>query len=139
LTAKEETPRVTPAFLSYLNCITNHSLKNLFRRLSSRSPPPDFRRSDIAQSLPLFPWSRPSLFLFHWPRCPITSPSCHGRPRAPARTRSSVPRVCPLFSFLLFYSNPFYFSLLTFFQTLFFCAGFPFLFLPYAACYLLEL
>jgi hypothetical protein len=36
---------VTPAFLSYLNCITNHSLKNLlnlFRRSSSRSPPPDF-------------------------------------------------------------------------------------------------
>jgi hypothetical protein len=36
---------VTPAFLSYLNCVTNHSLKNLlnlFRRLSSRSPPPDF-------------------------------------------------------------------------------------------------
>jgi hypothetical protein len=34
-----------PAFLSYLNCITNHSLKNLlnlFHRLSSRSPPPDF-------------------------------------------------------------------------------------------------
>jgi hypothetical protein len=32
-------------FLSYLNCITNHSLKtllNLFRRSSSRSPPPDF-------------------------------------------------------------------------------------------------
>jgi hypothetical protein len=29
---------VTPAFLSYLNCVTNHSLKNLlnlFRRLSS--------------------------------------------------------------------------------------------------------
>jgi hypothetical protein len=36
---------VTPAFLSYLNCVTNHSLKillNLFRRLSFRSPPPDF-------------------------------------------------------------------------------------------------
>jgi hypothetical protein len=36
---------VTPAFLSYLNCITNHSLKNLlnlFGRSSSRSPPPDF-------------------------------------------------------------------------------------------------
>jgi hypothetical protein len=36
---------VTPIFLSYLNCITNHSLKNLlnlFRRSSSRSPPPDF-------------------------------------------------------------------------------------------------
>jgi hypothetical protein len=34
-----------PVFLSYLNCITNHSLKNLlnlFRRSSSRSPPPDF-------------------------------------------------------------------------------------------------
>jgi hypothetical protein len=36
---------VTPAFLSYLNCINNHSLKNLlnlFCSLSSRSPPPDF-------------------------------------------------------------------------------------------------
>jgi hypothetical protein len=36
---------VTPVFLSYLNCITNHLLKNLlnlFRRSSSRSPPPDF-------------------------------------------------------------------------------------------------
>jgi hypothetical protein len=39
---------VTPVFLSYLNCITNHSLKNLlnlFRRSSSRSPPPDFSPS----------------------------------------------------------------------------------------------
>jgi hypothetical protein len=39
---------VTPAFSFYLNCITNHSLKNLlnlFRRSSSRSPPPDFLTS----------------------------------------------------------------------------------------------
>jgi hypothetical protein len=36
---------VTPAFLSYLNCVINPSLKNLlylFCRLSSQSPPPDF-------------------------------------------------------------------------------------------------
>jgi hypothetical protein len=36
---------VMPMFISYLNCITNHSLKNLlnlFCRSSSRSPPPDF-------------------------------------------------------------------------------------------------
>jgi hypothetical protein len=36
---------VMPVFLSYLYCITNHSLKNLlnrFRRSRSRSPPPDF-------------------------------------------------------------------------------------------------
>jgi hypothetical protein len=36
---------VMSAFLSYLNCITNHSLKNLlnlFRRSSSQNPPPDF-------------------------------------------------------------------------------------------------
>jgi hypothetical protein len=35
---------VTPAFLSYLNCITNHSIKNLlnlFLCSSSRSPPLD--------------------------------------------------------------------------------------------------
>jgi hypothetical protein len=118
-----------PAFLSYLNCITNHSLKNLlnlFRRLSSQAHLPIFRRSHITQSLPLFPRSRPSLFLFHWPHHPVTSPSCRGRPRAPARPRSSVPRACPIFSFLIFCSNPFYLSLLTFSQTLFFFLFFCF-------------
>jgi hypothetical protein len=107
---------VMPAFLSYLNYITNHSLKNLLKIFSAAQAPEAhlliFRHPDIAQSLPLFPWSRPSLFLFHRPCHPVASPSCRSRPRAPARPRSSVPRACPLFYFLIFCSNPFYFSLL---------------------------
>jgi hypothetical protein len=45
LTVGSKTIPVTPAFLSYLNCNTNHSLKNLlnlFSCSSSQSPPPDF-------------------------------------------------------------------------------------------------
>jgi hypothetical protein len=52
---------VTPTFLSYLNYITNHSLKNLlnlFRRLSSQNPPPDFspsRHRAVSSSFSLEP------------------------------------------------------------------------------------
>jgi hypothetical protein len=106
---------VTPVFLSYLNCITNHLLKNLlnlFRRSSSRSPPPDFppsRHHAVSSSFSVEP---PVPFPFPPAPRPVASPSCRGRPRAPARPRSSVPCACPLFSFLIFCSNPFYFSLL---------------------------
>jgi hypothetical protein len=90
-----------------------------FPPLELRKPTPRFSVDPTSRS-PLFPWSRPSLFLFHRPRRPVASPSCRGRPRSPDWPRLSVPRVCPPFSFLIFCSNPFYFSLLTFFPYFFF-------------------
>jgi hypothetical protein len=129
------------AFLSYLNCVTNTSLKNflnLFRRLSSRSPPPDFLPYQHRAVSSSFSAELPVPLPFPLAPLPVTSPSCRDRPRAPAWPQSSAPRACPIFSFLIFCSNPFYFSLKTFFPDSFFCAGFLFLFLPYAACCLLP-
>jgi hypothetical protein len=66
---------VTLAFLSYLNCITNHSFKkllNLFRCLISRSPPPDFppfRHRAVSSSFSAEP---PVPFPF-----PLAPLSCH--------------------------------------------------------------
>jgi hypothetical protein len=131
-----------PIFLSYLNGITNHSLKNLlnlFRRLSSRSPPPDFppfRHRAVSSSFSAEP---PVPFPF-----PLAPPSHHitivSRSAActcPAAIVGAA-RVSPLFfSHDLFKSILFLSS--KFFPTLFFCAGFLFLFLPCAAYCLLEL
>jgi hypothetical protein len=132
-----------PAFLSYLNCVTNPSLKNLlnlFRRLSSRSPPPDFPTVPTSRSLFLFfrRAARPFSFstspavLLHHHRVPV------GRVRLPGRDRR---RHAHVLSFLFSYFVQIHFiSLLKLFsQTLFFCAGFLFLFLPCAACCLLKL
>jgi hypothetical protein len=106
-----------PAFLSYLNCITNHSLKNLlnlFRRLSSRSPPsdfPPFRHRAVSSS---FSAELPVPFPF-----PLALPSRYITIVSWSAAIVGAARVS-LFSFLIFCSNPFYFSLLTFFPDSFF-------------------
>jgi hypothetical protein len=117
-----------PAFLSYLNCITNHLLKNLlnlFRHLSSRSPPPNFppfRHRAVSSSFSAEP---PVPFPF-----PLAPPSRHiiivslSAACACPATIIDAARVSPLFfSHILF--NPFYFSLLNFSQTLFFLRWLP--------------
>jgi hypothetical protein len=128
---------VTPAFLSYLNCITNHSLKNLlnlFYHLSSRSPPldfPPFRHRAVSSSFSVeppvpfpFPLAPPS-------RC-ITIVSRSATCACPAAIVGAA-RVSPLFfSHILFKSILFISS--NFFPDSFFCAGFLFPFLPCAAC-----
>jgi hypothetical protein len=66
---------VTPAFLSYLNYFTNPSLKNLlnlFHRLSSRSPPPDFPAVPTSRSLFLFFRRAAPLLLFPSPSCSVS-------------------------------------------------------------------
>jgi hypothetical protein len=100
---------VTPAFLSCLNCITNHSLKNLlnlFRRSSSRSPPPDFplsRHRAVSSSFsvePPVPFSFPPAPLSRRITIMSRSAAC----ACPAAI-VSVARVSPLFfSHILFKS-----------------------------------
>jgi hypothetical protein len=95
---------VTPAFLSYLNCISNHSLKNilnLFRRSSCRNPPPIFRHPDNRAVLFFCGATRP----FSFSTGPAI-PSHHhhvavGRVRLPGRDRRCRARV-PSFLFSYF-------------------------------------
>jgi hypothetical protein len=105
---------VMHAFLSFLNCITNHLLKkllNLFRGSSSRSPPPDFRPSRHLAVSSSFSVEPPVPFPF--PPAPpsrrITIVSRSAACACPAATVSAA-RVSPLF-FSHICSNPFYFSL----------------------------
>jgi hypothetical protein len=103
---------VTPAFLSYLNCVTNHSLKNLlnlFRRLSSWSPPPNFppfRHRAVSSSFvaePLVPFPFPPTLPSRYITIMSRSAACAG----PAATVSAA-RVSYLFiSHILFKSNLF--------------------------------
>jgi hypothetical protein len=133
---------VTPAFLSYLNCVTNPSLKNLlnlFRRLSSRSPPldfPPFQHRVVSSSffveppVPLpFPLAPPSRY--------ITIVSRSAACACPTAIVSAARMSYLFFSHILFKSILFLSE--NFFPKLFFCTGFLFLFLPCAACCLLEL
>jgi hypothetical protein len=134
-------------FLSYLNCITNHSLKkllNLFRRSSSRSPPPIFRHPDIAQSS--FSAEPPVPLLF--PPAPtsrhITIVSRSAACACPVAIVGAARMSSLFFSHILFKSILFLSSNSFFSHTLFspfsfsLSAGFLFLFLPCATlpCYL---
>jgi hypothetical protein len=122
---------VTPAFLSYLNCTTNHSLKNLlnlFSCSSSRSPPPNFSPSRHRAVL----FFRGAPIPFPFPPAPpsrrITIVSRSAACAFPAAIVGAA-RMSPLFfSFLIFYSNSFYFSLLTLFFHFFFLSFPSFLF-----------
>jgi hypothetical protein len=133
---------VTPTFLSYLKCVTNRSLKNLLnlsRRLSSRSSPPDF---------PLFRHCAVSSSFFAEPPVPFPFPLA-----PPSRYITIVSRLaaCTYLAAIvgaarvsyLFFSHILFKSILflssNFFPKLFFCTGFLFLFIPCAACCLLEL
>jgi hypothetical protein len=96
---------VVPMFLSYLNCITNHLLKNLlnlFRRLSSQSLPPDFPPSRHHAVL----FFRGAAHPFSFSTGP-TVPSHHhrvvvGRVRLPGRDRWCHTRVLSfLFSYFV--------------------------------------
>jgi hypothetical protein len=127
------TTSVTPAFLSYLNCITNHSLKNLLnlvRRLSSRSPPldfPPFRHRAVSSSffaeppVPFpFPLAPPSRYI----TIVLRSAAC-----AYPATVVGAARVSPLFfSHILFKSILFLSS--NFFPRLFFLHWLPLSFCP---------
>jgi hypothetical protein len=133
---------VTPVFLSYLNCITNHSLKNLlnlFRRLSSRSPPPDFppfRHHAVSSYFSAEP-PVPFPFPLALPSCYITIVSRSAACACPAMIVGAV-RVSPLFFSHILFKSILFLSSNFFSQTLFF-VGFLFLFLLCAAYCLLEL
>jgi hypothetical protein len=94
---------VTPAFLSYLNYFTNLLLKNLlnlFHRLSSRSPPPDFPAVPTSRSLFLF--FRRAAHPFSFSTSP-TIPLHHhrvvvGRVHLPGRHRRRCARVLSFLS-----------------------------------------
>jgi hypothetical protein len=124
---------VMPVFLSYLNCITNSLFKNLlklFRRLSSRSPPPDFppfRHRAVSSS-----FSAEPPIPFPFPLAPssryITIVSRSTTCACPAMIVGAA-RVSPLFfSHILFKSILFLSS--NFFPRLFFALASSFFFSP---------
>jgi hypothetical protein len=127
-----EDESITPMFfilfkLHYQSLVLKKFL-NLFRRSSSRSPPLIFHRPDIAQSSfstePPVPLSFPPAP----PSCCITIVLQSAACACPAAIVGAAP-VSPLF-FSHIFSNPFYFSLLTFFPDSFFRCWLPLSFSP---------
>jgi hypothetical protein len=126
-------------FLSYLNCVTNHSLKNLlnlFRRLSSRSPPPDFppfRHRAVSSSFSVEP-PIPFPFPLALPSRYITIVSRSAACACPAAIVGAA-RVSPLFFSHILFKSILFLSSNFFSQTHFFLAS-SFFFSPVlpAAC-----